>query len=338
VQSRNRIIGHGLARPPPTLWRGFAGNINQIGNRRNRPITPKSRRQNAHINRRGFGRQTFGLATRLCKNPARLIAAISAITLNIIAWRVVALIILARAALIVARVAARWTILTITVVALHIAIVTRAAIALLVIALLLLTWLAALRLIGALGCGLVIILIATIGHHLIIGIAYVLITVITLPIITLAARFLLTRAHFGNNAKIMVGKLQIIFGDYPVTLHLRITRECFVFFEHLRCITACSIVDTIALFLPASAVSLRALTSPATTATGLTIVKQRHFPHARGGCVVPFISAAASPTDQHANVMLLAYQTKAIRHGFETLWGLDINRSDIPLWNRRLLS
>jgi hypothetical protein len=93
-------------------------------------------------------------------------------------------------------------------------------------------------------------------------------------------------------------------------LHLRITGQCLVFFKHLRRIATRSAIDTAALFLPASAVTLRALTCPAATASGLTIVKQRHFPHSWGGCVVPFISAAASPSEQHANAVLAVYQNQ----------------------------
>jgi len=140
-----------------------------------------------------------------------------------------------------------------------------------------------------------------------------LIGITLLPIVTLAAGFFLTRAHFGDNAEIMIGKLQIILSDHTVTLHLRIPRERLVFFEHLRRIAACAVVNTAALFLIASAVSLRALACPATTAAGLTIVKQRHFPHAWGGCVVPFISAAAGPIEQHDIVVLSPYQDQRLR-------------------------
>jgi hypothetical protein len=235
---------------------------------------------------------------------------------------------------IIAAIAARRAALTIAIITLSTAIVAWA-----VIARLLLARLATLRFIRALDCGLIIVLITTICDHLIIIFTHILIAVIALPVIALAAGFLLTCAHFGDDSEIMIGKLQIIFSDDPITLHLGVTRECLVFFEHLRRITARAVVDTVALFLSASAISLRALACPAATTTGLTIVKQRHFPHSWGCCVVPFISAAASPL-QGNTLMPCCSSAKiiAIKHDFDTLWGLDINRSDIPQWNRRLIS
>jgi len=66
----------------------------------------------------------------------------------------------------------------------------------------------------------------------------------------LAARlrivFLVTRARFAEHAEIMVCILKIDFGQNPVTRLLRIARERFIFFEHLRRVSARTIVDPVA--------------------------------------------------------------------------------------------
>ena len=155
--------------------------------------------------------------------------------------------------------------------------------------------LATLRFMRAFSSGLIIFAVGRFCGHWLIIFAGFRIIIIALPVIARPTDFVLTRPHFGDNAKIMFGKLEVIFGYHPITLHLRITRQGLVFFEHLRRISTRPIVNTVALFLIASTISGGTLAGPPPATTGLTIVKQRHFPHAWGCCVVPFISAAASP-------------------------------------------
>lgn len=98
--------------------------------------------------------------------------------------------------------------------------------------------------------------------------------IVFLPVAALAALFFEARAAFGNDPKIMIGKLQIILGHDPIARHLGITGERLVFFEQLRGIATCTIVDAIALFRTAPAIPLLALSTPTATAAGLTIIEQ----------------------------------------------------------------
>lgn len=98
--------------------------------------------------------------------------------------------------------------------------------------------------------------------------------IVFLPVAALAALLFEARTAFGDDAKIMIGKLQIIFGHHPIARHLGVARKRLVFFEQLRGIAARTIVDAIALFRTAPTIPLLALSTPAATATGLTIIEQ----------------------------------------------------------------
>ncbi len=92
---------------------------------------------------------------------------------------------------------------------------------------------------------------------------------------TIRVGFFIPRATFGEHAEIMVGELEIIFGEHAVAGLLRVARKRFVFFEQLRGIAARAIVDAVAHFGPSVLLTLAILAAPAATATGLlTIVDQ----------------------------------------------------------------
>jgi hypothetical protein len=113
-------------------------------------------------------------------------------------------------------------------------------------------------------------------------VAIILVTIVRRhEIITPRARLLLfkTRAAFGQYAKVMIRKLQIIFGRHTIALHLRIAGQCLIFLMELGGIAARAIVDAItALGAPAIAtIGPRRTTCAAATATTtavLTIVDQ----------------------------------------------------------------
>jgi hypothetical protein len=94
--------------------------------------------------------------------------------------------------------------------------------------------------------------------------------------ITLRPRFILARFIVGDYAEIMVGKLQIILGQNPVAIVLRVLRKFLVLVEELRRIAACAAVNPIELIAPAALVV--AITATAATIIGvITIVIQRKF-------------------------------------------------------------
>ena len=84
-------------------------------------------------------------------------------------------------------------------------------------------------------------------------------------------------AIIGENAEIMVRKLEIIFRHHPVTLHLGVTGKILVFFQQLRGIAPRAVIDAVALFRAvASTATLRPRPGAiATTIIILAIVDQR---------------------------------------------------------------
>ncbi|MDB5700291.1 MAG: hypothetical protein JWL66_490 [Sphingomonadales bacterium] len=95
--------------------------------------------------------------------------------------------------------------------------------------------------------------------------------------------FLVARAGFAEHTEIMIGKLEIIFGQHTITGLLRIASERFIFLEQLRRVAARPVVDPVATFGPATAAAaaaiaartVLALATPTATATGLlTIIDQ----------------------------------------------------------------
>ncbi len=94
-------------------------------------------------------------------------------------------------------------------------------------------------------------------------------TIIILPIVavfaiifawtTLALLILtgfLAAAEIGEDAEIMVGELQVILSVYAVTVELRVLRQLFVFLQHLRCVSARTIVDLVLIVETAAIVVL----------------------------------------------------------------------------------
>ena len=134
-------------------------------------------------------------------------------------------------------------------------------------------------------------------------------------VIVLALRTALlveARAALAEDAKIMVRELQIIFGQYPVALHLRVAGERLVFFVELAGVAACAIVDTIAAALPILTVGARRAATTAATAAVLSIVYQvalvlvtrgrLHHSSAPGqsrshGCIRPYGARRSAPAE-----------------------------------------
>ena len=67
---------------------------------------------------------------------------------------------------------------------------------------------------------------------------------------------LLATAEVGENAEIMVGELQMIFGVDAVAIELRIACQFFVFFQHLGGIATRPIVDAVLIIETAAVVLL----------------------------------------------------------------------------------
>ena len=67
---------------------------------------------------------------------------------------------------------------------------------------------------------------------------------------------LLATAEVGENAEIMVGELQMIFGVDAVAIELRIACQFFVFFQHLRGIATRPVVDAVLIIETAAVVLL----------------------------------------------------------------------------------
>jgi hypothetical protein len=96
--------------------------------------------------------------------------------------------------------------------------------------------------------------------------------------------FLVAGAGFAQHTEIMVGELEIIFGQHPIARLLRIARQRLVFLEQLRRVAARTVVDPVATFGPATtttaaaviaARTVLALATTTATATGLlTIIDQ----------------------------------------------------------------
>jgi len=122
----------------------------------------------------------------------------------------------------------------------------------------------------------------------------------------LALRLFLPGASLAQDAEIMVGELEIIFGVDPVALALRVGGEVLVLFEQLGRIAARAIVDAIAVVgATAAAATLRPLAIAATAATppaGLPIVYQARLPRAKAWAPYrrrypdpPIVAAPPSP-------------------------------------------
>ena len=70
----------------------------------------------------------------------------------------------------------------------------------------------------------------------------------------------------------MVGKLQVIFGIDAVAIKLRILCQFLVFFEHLRCVAARTIINQILIVKTAAVVVLLPVVVAVVIATAATIV------------------------------------------------------------------
>ena len=92
-------------------------------------------------------------------------------------------------------------------------------------------------------------------------------------------RLFVPRARLRQHAEIMIGELQMIFGQHTIAGLLCVARQSLVFFKQLRRVAARAIIDPVAVIDAALTATLptavRSLTAPAATATGLlTIVDQ----------------------------------------------------------------
>ena len=98
-------------------------------------------------------------------------------------------------------------------------------------------------------------------------------TILVLVAIEFAARPLLflLRAHVGDDAEIVVGELQVVFGLHPVAVERGIVRELLVLLEHLRRVAPGSAIDPVALV----AAALATIAATAAPAILIAILVQR---------------------------------------------------------------
>ena len=82
----------------------------------------------------------------------------------------------------------------------------------------------------------------------------------------------LTAAEICENAEIMVSKLKVIFRVDAVTVELRILSQFFVFFEHLRCVAARTIINLVLIVKPTAIVILLPVSVIVTTAATIVIL------------------------------------------------------------------
>ena len=85
--------------------------------------------------------------------------------------------------------------------------------------------------------------------------------------------FVLLRLHIGHHPEVMIGKLQVIFGQHPVIVERGIMRQLAVLFQHLRRVAACARIDPVALNRAAAATAAAAaIVVVATPATAIVVV------------------------------------------------------------------
>lgn len=96
-------------------------------------------------------------------------------------------------------------------------------------------------------------------------------TIIAAPF-ALRTTFFLPAAVIGQYAEIMVRELVIIFGLHAVAIQLGILRQLFIFFEHLRRIATCPVIDPVLMVITVTVVALCAIIAPAATAAGLPVI------------------------------------------------------------------
>jgi hypothetical protein len=100
-----------------------------------------------------------------------------------------------------------------------------------------------------------------------------IIAIITLPFIPARLTvFFKARAVFRNDAEIMVGELEIIFGENTIALQLRFARQIFIFLKKLGSIATRPIIDAAAIILTPAIIL--GPTAAAASTVRLTIVKQ----------------------------------------------------------------
>jgi hypothetical protein len=128
-------------------------------------------------------------------------------------------------------------------------------------------------------------LLVTIGLAVAIGlgvIVHLIVLAIVVAIIVAALALLLVEPHpaLAENAEIMIGELQIIFGLDAVPRELRIARHALVFFKQLGGIAALPVIAGIIAAVPGH--PLGTLSTAAATAAALTVVNQAKFPRRTG--------------------------------------------------------
>jgi len=104
-------------------------------------------------------------------------------------------------------------------------------------------------------------------------VAVVIARVVTWP--AFALLFLtcfLAAAEIFEHTEIVVGKLQVIFGIDAVAIKLRILCQFLVFFEHLRCVAARTIINQILIVKTAAVVVLLPVVVAVVITTAATIV------------------------------------------------------------------
>ena len=92
--------------------------------------------------------------------------------------------------------------------------------------------------------------------------------------VALGAGFVLASLVVGNDAEIMVGKLQVVFRLHRVVVKRGVLRQLLVLIQHLRRIATRAIVDAVGLHRIAACRPTGAIAVAATTAVVVTIVIQ----------------------------------------------------------------
>ena len=106
-------------------------------------------------------------------------------------------------------------------------------------------------------------------------------------IIAFCLLFFLTGTHVGEHAEIMVGKLEIIFGENAVALCLGIAGHILVFFKKLCSVTTRPAINTIGTIPTTIVILARRIVATATAVALLTFINHR--------VAIPIVKKAFKP-------------------------------------------
>ena len=116
---------------------------------------------------------------------------------------------------------------------------------------------------------------------LVIGVEIVRFALVAAPKALIAALVVLAGAVVGDDAEIMVGELQVVFGLHPVAVVLRVLRQLLVLVEQLGCIAPRAAVDPVALVAAAGLIAVAAAATPVLILIAI-VVQRKSVPHSDG--------------------------------------------------------